>query len=172
MPTTAKDDKTQGDKVVKMREAGKNWAEISETLSIRPGLAMYLFEKATVTSKNKIKGKDEAELKKNIAAARDNQNLSWGTISARSGKSEGYCRSAYQEITGVESRGTRIGKGGRFPSENGAAPAKKAAKTVKAPKASKAVKKAAKAAPVKKAAKKAVVAKKAVKAAKRVAAEV
>jgi hypothetical protein len=154
MPTASKEE--IGAKIVKMRDQqNKNWSEVSEAVGLAPGKCMYLYDVATVTPATKIKGKTEEDLKKNVAKAR-NAGLSWGTISARAGKSEGWCRAAFEEVTGELARGNRIGKGGRHPEDSDPAKAAKKAKVQKpAKKTAKAVKKAAKAAPVKKAAKKA-----------------
>lgn len=163
-PKTA-DDKSA--RIVSLKESGKTWAEISNAVGLPQGKCMFLYEAATVTPKNKITAKSEEDLKKKIAAARG-EGLSWGVISARSGKSEGYCRAAFTEVTGEAASGNRIGKGGRYPGADGAAkPVKKAA----AKKATKSVKKAAAPAPAKKAVKKALATKKATGAVKKAAAK-
>lgn len=135
-----------GARIVKLKDTdGKTWGEIADTIGVPQGKAIFLYEQATVTPRTKITAKDEGELKRKIAAAR-NEGMSWGRIAARSGRSEGFCKAAFKEVTGEDARGHRIGKGGRFP--DGEAPEgtpKKA--TGAAAKASKAVKKAAKKAP-------------------------
>lgn len=156
MPKVAAKDDVSA-KIVKLKDTdGKTWAEISEAVDKPMGKCMFLYEQATVTPKTKISGKTEEDLKANIAKARES-GLSWGVISARSGKSEGYCKTAFQEITGESPKGNRIGKGGRYPDGEGGG-AKKATGAVKkatgAKKAAGAVKKATKKA-AKKTAKKA-----------------
>lgn len=126
---------------------GKTWAEISDIMGMAQGKCMFLYEQAIVTPETRITGRTEDELKKKIAKERQN-GVSWGVLAARSGKSEGYCKKAFQEVTGEEPLGHRIGKGGRYPS--GRAPAKAKGATKKAAKkVSSAVKKAAKQAPAK-----------------------
>jgi predicted RNA-binding protein YlqC (UPF0109 family) len=39
---------------------------------------------------------------------------SWGEVMVRTGQSEGACRKAFKLATGINDRGHRIGKGGRF----------------------------------------------------------
>lgn len=106
--------KSDGEKIVALKEAGKTWGEISESVGLPQGKCMYLYEVETVSPKTRIAAKTEEELKAKIAEGR-NEGLSWGVLSARSGKSEGYCKKAYEEITGQEALGNRIGKGGRYP---------------------------------------------------------
>jgi AraC-like DNA-binding protein len=164
MPKKSTD--SQGERIVKLRDVdGKTWAEISEIIGERPNKCMWLYEEAAVTPKTRITAKTEDELRQKIADARAN-GVSWGKIAARSGKSEGYCKKAFEDLTGEAARGHRIGKGGRFPAEMavGARKAVGATKKAAAKKASKTVKKAAAKAPAKKATKKQV-AKKAKKAA-------
>lgn len=120
------------DKIVQLKDSGKTWAQVAEQVNLPQGKAMFQYYVATVTPKTRITGKNDAELDRKIADART-EGLSWGQIAARSGKSEGYCRKAYEEVTGNAALGDRsAGKGGRFPgASNGAAtkkaPAKKAA---------------------------------------------
>lgn len=112
MPTPKSKD--VGDQIVALKEQGKTWGEISEHVSLPQGKAMFLYEQKTVTPKSRITAKTEDELKQKIAQART-EGQSWGKISARSGKSEGYCKKAFEEVTGNEALGNRIGKGGRYP---------------------------------------------------------
>lgn len=140
-----------GTKIVKLKDdQGKTWGEISEAVGLPTGKCMFEYEKATVKPSTRITGKTDAELNKAIAKAR-NEGMSWGRIAARSGKSEGFCKSAFKEVTGEEARGHRIGKGGRFPDGDAPAKAKGAVKAGgAAKKATGAVKKAAKKAPASK----------------------
>lgn len=126
MPKKATD--KDSERIVKLKESGKTWAEISDAVSLPQGTCMFLYEEATVTPATKITAKNEEDLRKKIAKARSD-GMSWGKIAARSGKSEGYCKKAYEDITGKSARGDRIGKGGRFPS--GAERPAKAAGAVK-----------------------------------------
>lgn len=152
-----------GGKVQKLREAATQvpWAEVSSKLGASQGKCMLAYLYVTTAPKDRIKGKTEDDLKKNVVAARKS-GLSWGIISARSGMPESWCRRSFEELTHTSTKGNRIGKGGRFP--DGAPGVKKAA-AKKAPAKKKAVaKKAAvkKVAAVKKAVTKKAVAKKAV----------
>ncbi len=169
MPKAVKADNGAGqaERIVKMKDTdGKTWAEISDAVGIAQGKCMSLYEQHNVTPKTKITAKTEDELRQKIAQARTD-GLSWGIISARSGKSEGFCKKAFQEITGENPRGHRIGKGGRYP--DGEAPEGKPVKVkgaikkggAKPEKVSGAVKKAKVEKPIKKVGKK--VAKKIVK---------
>lgn len=156
-----------GEKVRKLRdkEPSVPWAEIATKLQAGAGKCMLAYLFVNVAPKDRIKGRNEDELKANIVKARDKENLSWGIISARSGQPESFCRRAYEELTHKSTKGNRIGKGGRYP--DGTPGAKKVAKKTVAKKVvakKTAVKKAAvkKAPAKKKAVGKKVVAKKAV----------
>jgi len=142
------------DKIVSLRNKESTWADIAEAVDLPQGKCMFLYDQATVSSSERITGKTEDDLKRKIAKGRQ-EGLSWGVLSARSGKSEGYCRKAFEEVTNESARGSRVGKGGRYP--EGEAPAKAAKSTKKAAKktakASKTVKKASGKAPAKKATK-------------------
>jgi hypothetical protein len=160
-----------GTKVAKLRDKdpAPSWKDISTTLEIGQGKVMLAYLFHTTDPKDRIKGRNEDELAKNVVKARDG-GLSWAIISARAGIPESTARGLYEKTTGSSTKGNRIGKGGRYPGDsNGAGPVKKAvAKKAVAKKAApvkKAVAKkqpAAKSAPVKKAVAKKVVAKKAV----------
>lgn len=102
-------------KVRSLREDGTKWEEIATTLGMSTGKAMLLYMEATTRPKDRIKGKTDEELGAAIVEARDEQLLSWGQISARSGLPETRCRKLYEEATGKSTRGNRIGKGGRYP---------------------------------------------------------
>lgn len=110
----AKNGAIQAD-VVKMREDGKKWGEIAEALDITPGKAMFLEMKAQVADNPKlaIKFSGDEDLTEKVLAARNDDMLSWGQISARTGVSEGKLKKLWE--AGGGSKGHRIGKGGRFP---------------------------------------------------------
>lgn len=101
--------------VVKMREDGAKWGEIAEALDITPGKAMFLEMKAQVADNPKlaIKWSSDEDLAAKVTAARNEDMLSWGQISARTGVSEGKLKKLWE--TGGGEKGHRIGKGGRFP---------------------------------------------------------
>jgi len=103
------------EQVVGMRADGKKWSEITEALGIPAGKAMFLEMKAQVAAGEvkPISFKDDADLTNKIVKARNEDLLSWGQISARTGVSEGKLKKLYE--TGGGEKGHRIGKGGRFP---------------------------------------------------------
>lgn len=123
-------------KIVKMRNSGSKWAEISEALGVRTGKAMSLFAGATG---DPITFKNEDDLAKKVVALRTGKEpLSWGVLSARTGVGEGKLRKLFEQGGGGDASGHRIGKGGRFPSgAERPAPAPKAEKAAKATKATK-----------------------------------
>lgn len=139
------------EQIVAAREDGMKWEEIATQFKTSTGKAMLLHAEATVRPKDRIKGASDEELGGKIAAARDEDKLSWGQIMARSGLSETKCRNLYTAATGDPTRGHRIGKGGRYPNgqeppanEKAPAKAKKApAKKAPAKKASSGLKAAA-----------------------------
>lgn len=102
-------------KVVEMREGGSKWGEIAEALDITPGKAMFLEMKAQVADNPKlaIKFSGDEDLTTKVIAARNDDMLSWGQISARTGVSEGKLKKLWE--AGGGAKGHRIGKGGRFP---------------------------------------------------------
>lgn len=101
--------------VVRMREEGSKWGDIAEALDITPGKAMFLEMKAQVADNPKlaIKWSDDEDLTEKVVAARNEDMLSWGQISARTGVSEGKLKKLWE--AGGGAKGHRIGKGGRFP---------------------------------------------------------
>lgn len=116
--------------VQKLRKENKQWAAIAEELEISPGKAMLAYEFAVVEKGDLITGTDAA-VAKAIVKARDVEKVSWAVISARTDLPESRCRSIYEGVKGEgTTRGNRIGKGGRFPSDEDR-PAK--TKTEKAP---------------------------------------
>lgn len=141
-----------GTKVVRLRDKqNKDWAEIGEELEVGVGKAMLAYEFATVEESEKFKAKTDDALAKMIVKARDG-GMSWGKIMARCDKSEGYCRKAYETVSGETTLGNRVGKGGRYPGggSGDAKPKKKVGKPQ--PAAKKSTKKVAdkKSAPAKK----------------------
>jgi hypothetical protein len=143
--------------VVELRdEQEMKWGEIATELECTAGKALLAYLIATIKPKDQIKWKDDEDvLSAAIVKARDTDNLSWGFISAatRPYVAESKVRSLYTAATETDTRGLRIGKGGRYPGDenpNGDAPAKPAKK---APAKKVAAKKVAakKAAPAKKA---------------------
>jgi DNA-binding transcriptional regulator YiaG len=130
-PKTIVFDKDTMAEVKNLRDnEGMKWSEIAESLSMSAGKAILIYNFATVSPKDRIKDITPAQ----VRALRDNDNLSWGVISSRTALSEATLRSMYEEAAGRSARGTRIGKGGRYPgdeappeTEGEAKPAKKAA---------------------------------------------
>lgn len=134
------DDLTQ--KVLAMREQKKTWAEISSTLGIGQGRAMGLALKAGVAPKERIKFTDDDDLATQVVDLRNDQKLSWGIISIRSGVGEAKLKRLFSEASGTPALGHRIGKGGRFPTgaerpaaSNGSGKAAKSGKSAKSTKA-------------------------------------
>jgi hypothetical protein len=141
MPKIVEFDKELSDQIVALRNDGSKWDEISSATGVPTGKAMLIFDHATVKPKDRIKdatGKD-------IARLRDQENLSWGMISAITRYPESSCRSLYEEQTKRSTRGLRIGKGGRYPNGESAPKSSTTKKTV-AKKAGAVAKKAAPAA--------------------------
>ena len=100
----------QVDKIIKMRESGKVWKDIAESVGGTVGQVILAYEKATVKNSEKIKditAKDVVRLRK--------EGVSWGRIAVRGGVTEVKVRSMFEESTGNPSLGERIGKGGRHP---------------------------------------------------------
>jgi hypothetical protein len=153
--TNIKDLEDLGEKVKVLRESDPKtpWSEISETMEVSQGKLMLAYNYASVRPKDRVKAKTEDELASAIVDLRDDESLSWGIISARTAMPESKCRSLYEKVTGTSTKGNRIGKGGRHPDANGAAPTTKPAKTQKKAPANK-PSGAAKAASAKKKAKK------------------
>jgi hypothetical protein len=154
-----------GKRVKKARDSGKQWDDIAEEEGEGQGKCMLAY---LCVTEELVTAKNEDMLNKRIVALRDNQQLSWGVISARVDRTEGHVRTVYLNETGVNSRGLRIGKGGRYVNGDGPpegskskAPVKKVTKVDKAKNVAKAAKEKAaarksggatkKAAPVKKA---------------------
>lgn len=104
-----------GAKVVELREGQEmKWDEIATEMECQPGKAMLAYLVQTIPARQKIKGSDE-DVAQKIVAARDEDQDSWGRISARANLPESRVRKIYTDTSGINSRGLRIGKGGRFP---------------------------------------------------------
>jgi len=119
-----------GAKVWELREEEElSWGEISERLGYGDGNATgklqlrYFEEEVRQNPRLRITGKNETELGNKIRKARDEDQLSWGKIMARTGLGLSRVRTLYDESGGT-ALGHRIGKGGRHPGS--AAPAAKA----------------------------------------------
>lgn len=120
-----------GQDIMKMRDdQGMKFQEIADDLRITPGKVHFLYACATVKPKDRIKWSDDDDLAAKIVDARDDDELSWGLISARAGVPESRVRKLYTDTTGKSTLGMSIGKGGRKPT-NGAKPASKTAKAAK-----------------------------------------
>lgn len=117
-----------GKQVLKLRDKdGLAWHEIAANVGESMGKTMLAYEFAKVKPSEVVTARNDTEMGKKIVALRDKENLSWGVISARTRTPESTCRGLYTAATGTDTKGLRIGKGGRFPgSSNGARPAKKA----------------------------------------------
>lgn len=126
---TLKIDKDFANEVVGLRNEGKKWGEIAEVTGVAAGKCMLAYAWATVPKGERIKNATAAD----IVRLRDDQSLSWGDISARTGINENACRSMYEEATKTSTKGNRIGKGGRHPGDGEAAAPKAKAKKEKAP---------------------------------------
>lgn len=114
------------EKVVELRDGQEmKWSEIADELNCTAGKAILAYEIVNMPAKDKIKTKDEDELAAAIVAARDDDQDSWGRISARAGIPESKVRKIYEDTTGNSSRGLRIGKGGRYVGDENPNPAEK-----------------------------------------------
>lgn len=140
MATATKDKKTADvpSQVVKAKKAGSSFAEIADELDISVGKAKLFYLVGQVDPTDRIEAKNDADLAKKVVAARDKDKLSWGVISARTGVAESRLRKIYTDTTGNDTLGNRIGKGGRFPSNEVRPPAPAKAKTAAQTKADKA----------------------------------
>lgn len=111
MPKTLEFEKDVSDQIVSMRNDGAKWDEISTAVDHPSGKCMLIYAHATVRPKDKVKEATPEQ----VAAMRDDETLSWGVISARTGYPESSLRGMYEEATGKSTKGNRIGKGGRHP---------------------------------------------------------
>jgi hypothetical protein len=138
------------EKVVKLRDQEEmKWEQISEAMGAPTGICMLAYERGKVRPKDKVKNATPAD----IVQMRIAESLSWAKIMARTDLSEQAARSMFDEAQskkGITARGHRIGRGGRHPGQETAAPrqtskATAAAHAAKATKAAAPAKKAAKA---------------------------
>lgn len=119
------------ERVKSLREDdSKKWGEIAEELEVSVGKVMFLYECSKVKPKDRIKYEDDDDLAKQIVAARK-EGQAWGTIMARAQIGEGKARSLYTQATGEDTKGLRVGKGGR-PAANGNGKSSAAAKKTSA----------------------------------------
>lgn len=95
------------DTIVSLRDEGENsWADIAQETGATAGLCMLLYKAATTPKSERIFGTDK-EMAKAIAVARDKENQSWGTITARCYPvtiNQGRVQKLYETHTGETSR--------------------------------------------------------------------
>lgn len=108
-------DEKLGKEIAALRDDGVSWADIADQIGIKAGKAMFLHMCATVKPSERIKYTDDDDLAKKVVAARDKEQLSWGTIMARTGVGGAKLRSLYEKASGTATLGQRIGRGGRPP---------------------------------------------------------
>lgn len=106
-----------GKQVNELRSEGKKWPEVAEEMGAPAGALMFAEMCYKVAPRDRVKWSTPEELQEAVVDLRDEQKLSWGNIAARCATGEARCRSAYEAATGNSSRGNRIGKGGRYPSD-------------------------------------------------------
>lgn len=122
--------------VVKFRDTDEmKWDEIADKLSTTTGKVLMAYGNAKIGNK-RLKGTPE-ERSAHVVRLRDEEDMSWGQVMIVTGLNEGYVRSRYTELTGTDTRGLNLGRGGRRPLDwagevNGSAPAKKAVASKKA----------------------------------------
>jgi hypothetical protein len=109
MPKTVEFDKDTSEQIVSLRNDGSKWDEIARAVGMPTGKAMLIYNFATTPAKQRIKNATAAQVKD----LRDEENLSWGVISARTGYPESACRGLYRDAGG-DDRASRVGKGGRY----------------------------------------------------------
>lgn len=91
-----------GPKVLQLRSEGLTWKEIGKKLKVDVPSVVLAYEFAVVkpAQKKAFAIEDRAELAQAIANARDNDNLSWFKLQARTGKSQQTLKKLYTEATG------------------------------------------------------------------------
>lgn len=120
-------------RAVKLRDKDElAWHEVAGELGTSVGKAMLAYEFGKVKPADRVTAASDEALGVKIVKLRDKDGLSWGRISARTGRGEQQCRSLYTEATGQSTLGNRIGKGGRHPGGGGKSP-RKAGAAKKAP---------------------------------------
>lgn len=113
--------------VLKLRDdEGKKWDEIGEITGVAVGKCMLAYSAGHVPKKELIKNATTEDVQR----LRDERGLSWGDIMVRTGLNEGQVRALY----GKETKGLRIGKGGRHPDDVSGEPKVKGEKKAKAAK--------------------------------------
>ncbi len=104
------------DQIVAMRDGEQKvgWKEISSQLGIQQGRAMWLYDRAKLDDSERISLEGE-ELGKEIARLRDQENVSWHTITVRTGLGHSKVHKLYSDATGKDYKESRLeGKGGRY----------------------------------------------------------
>lgn len=89
----------QAEQVKKLVDGGMKIGEAAKKVGIAAGLAKRLFNKASVSTKDRIVG-TEKEVGKKIAALRDKENVPWPVIRARTGMGPKQMRDLYEQTTG------------------------------------------------------------------------
>jgi hypothetical protein len=110
--------------IVKLRDSGSKWQEISDEVGVAVGRAIFLYEAANVDDKDRIRFKNDEDLAGKLLKLRG--TTSWGRLSQRTGVGEAKLKRLYAEAGGDVQR---IGKGGRHAGAEGASAAKSAPRT-------------------------------------------
>lgn len=110
------------------------WHDVAGRMDVSVGRAMLAYNFGKVKPSERVKADSDEALARAIVKLRDNEELSWGIISARTGEGEMRCRALYESVKGPGStKGNRIGKGGRYPGGGGGKKPIKKATAKKAP---------------------------------------
>ena len=95
------DNSALAEQVGALRAEGKSHKDIAAELNIGLGKTMFLEMVDTVsnTPKLKLAGRTDEDIAAKVVAARlkQDEHSSWGWLAARSGKSEAFCRKAYED---------------------------------------------------------------------------
>lgn len=103
------------ERIVEMRdEDGKKFAQIAEELGIQTGKAQWFYEYGKLPKKERVSFDTEKELGQWVVDAREDEKLSWGRMSMRTGLAEGRLRNLYAQFAKNPDKGKRIGRGGRY----------------------------------------------------------
>lgn len=128
-------DAALAEKVVVLRDKKDTaWSDIAADLKITAGKAMALYEGATCSTKDRLKGTD-AEVGKAIVALRHKEQLSEIQLMGRTLFPLSKIHRLYEEHSGKSWSSSRIGRGGR--SSEGTKPVAKKKAAAKEPKAKK-----------------------------------
>lgn len=112
MAKTLELDRDLVEQVMKLRnDEEKKWDEINEITGVATGKLMLAYSFGSLAKKDMIKNATSAD----VVRLRDVESLSWGDIMVRTLLNEGTVRRLYTEGTKVDTKGLRIGKGGRHP---------------------------------------------------------